>query len=221
MAVKDDAAAGAASTPAGAAGTTTVVTTPAATPTPAAATPAATTTTTTEEKPAAKGKEPGSKDDTATLESKAPEKYDLKLPDGGRIDARDLATIETVARQQGWSNEEAQQRVAAHADAIEAQSTRFLDETTADKVYGGANLEETKRLAKIALNELRPEGSARGDALRALLDKSGYGNHLEVLSLFADLGKRMAEDGGAHLTGGDASVTRDAAELIYGKSAAT
>lgn len=151
-------------------------------------------------------------------ESKAPAKYALTVPDGGRLDEHDLTSYEALAREQGWSNEEAQARVAAHAEAIEAESARFEAATRADPVYGGQHLEETQQHVRRALDHLRPKGTPRGDAFRALLNKSGYGNNLEVVSLFADLGKRMAEDGsvgGSGGGGGDDELST--AERIYGR----
>lgn len=173
-----------------------------------------------EQKPdAAAGSEPGSKAAAPAGEVKAPEKYDLKLPDGGRIDAEELKHFESVARSQKWTNEQAQQAINDHVVALDAQSTRFLEETRADPEYGGEKLQETQKLARAVLEKVRPAGTPRGDALRALLNKTGYGNHKEVISFLADLGKMMAEDtatgGGAR--GGGAS--RDAATVLYGGTA--
>lgn len=170
---------------------------------------------TTEEKPGDKAADtPAGKDGQAKPESKAPEKYALTTPDGGRIDAHTLAAIEATARAQGWTNEEAQQHVDAHAAAIDTQSAQFLEETTADPIYGGAQLEATTKLASAALDKLRPAGTPRGDALRALLHRSGYGNHLEVVSLLADLGKLMAEDSTIGIgTGGEKEL--DLAHALY------
>ena len=165
----------------------------------------------TEQKPA----EPPAEAKPAEPASKVPDKYVLTLPDGGRIDAHDLATIEALAREQGWSNDEAQQRVIVHADAIEAQSARFQADTKADPVYGGQHLDETLKHVGLALDTLRPAGTPRGDGFRGLLNKSGYGNNLEVVSFLADLGKLMAEDGTAG--GGGASVeSMDIATALYG-----
>lgn len=186
---------------------------------------AAADTTTDDTTTADKGKEPGSKDGAAA--SKAPEKYDLTLPAGGRIDAQDLTAIETLARSQNWTNEEAQQRVNDHAAAIDAQSTQFLETTKADATYGGDKLPETLKHASAALDHFRPKGTPQGDAFRALLDKSGYGNHLAVVSLLADLGNAMAEDSplAGHTTGGatttpkaDVKSSADVGAVLYGKS---
>lgn len=165
------------------------------------------------EKPAEK---PASKDGAPSEKPKAPEKYTLTLPDGGRLDQTDLDAIAKVAKAEGWSNEEAQARVLAHAAAIEAQSAHFLETTKADPVYGGAHLDESLKHASRALDTLRPKGDPRGDSFRTLLDKSGYGNHLEVVAFLADLGKLMAEDGTAGGSGG--ASPKHPAEILYDKS---
>ena len=151
-----------------------------------------------------------------TTKSAAPEKYELTLPEGGRLDETDLKSLETVARSLGWTNEEAQQRLEEHADALVAQSERFLAETTQDPDYGGEKLETTQKLAKAALEKLRPAGTPRGDALRALLDKSGYGNHVAVISLLADIGKAMAEDAPLAGAAASGSAKKDPASVLYG-----
>ena len=165
------------------------------------------------EKPA---ENPAGKDDQAKPESKAPEKYTLTIPQGARLTSDDLTTIEAEARAADLSQEDAQAYVADVAAKVEAQSTAFRQVTEADPVYGGAHLDETTKHATRALDKLRPAGTPRGDALRALLHRSGYGNHLEVVSLLADLGKLMAEDGTAGGSGGGGSPSKDPATVLYG-----
>jgi hypothetical protein len=210
MAVTDSAAAGAASTTDGAANKDGK---PAAGTQPAAdGKPAGTTGTET----ADTGKEPASKDAAASQQAKAPEKYALKFPEGGHVDASDLTAIEQLARAQDWTNDEAQAFVNQRDADVKKAATQFQEETKADPVYGGAHFDETQTHVTRALDKLRPAGTPRGDAFRALLNKSGYGNHLEVVSLLADLGKQMAEDspvGGIAGGGGD---SKDAASSLYG-----
>jgi hypothetical protein len=135
---------------------------------------------------AAKGKKT---DDTG-----APEKYTLKVPEGGRISDADLKSVETLARAEGWTNDEAQARLEQHAQQIDAMSTRFMEQTAADPTYGGDKLEATTKNATAALNRFRPAGTPRGDALREMLNRTGYGNNLEWVSLMADIGAAMGED---------------------------
>lgn len=220
MAATTDAAAGAASTTDGTADATKTGATADTTKTGAAGTDGTKTgdTTTDTTKTGDTSTQTGGKDDAAAQQSKAPAKYALTLPENGHLDAHDLTAIETIARQQGWTNDEAQQRVNDHAAAVAAQSAHFTEQTKADPVYGGAKLPETLKHAGLALDKLRPVGTPRGDAFRALLDKSGYGNHPEVVSLLADLGSAMAEDRttGAHGGGGGGGATKDAATTLYG-----
>lgn len=157
----------------------------------------------------------GGKDGAATdAAPKPPASYTLTVPDGGRVSAEDLAALEAFAREQGWTNDQAQQALDGHAEAIEAQSTRFLEATTADPIYGGEHLAETQRRAEAALERLRPKGTPRGDGLRKLLQASGYGNHIEVISLLADIGAAMAEDG--HVQGAQhTKANKSIAEILY------
>ena len=155
------------------------------------------------------------KDGKAAAEPKAPEKYALTMPEGGHVDAKDLATLETIARAQNLSNEEAQALLDSHAASVAAESERFLTETKADPEYGGDKLDKSIELATALLDKVRPKGTARGDALRSLLTKTGYGNHVEVIALLADLGKLMAEDG--HVGGkGGGNEKKSTAEVLYG-----
>lgn len=180
---------------------------------PAESTTPAETTTTTEKPGEQAAEKPASTADAPA--SKAPEKYALTLPENGRLDARDLALYETIARTNGWTNEVAQQRLVEHAGAVEAQSVQFTEDTKADAIYGGEHLADTLKHAAFALDKLRPKDTPRGDGFRALLDRSGYGSNLEVVSLLADLGKLMAEDGGATLSGGGAVAPKSAADVLY------
>lgn len=156
------------------------------------------------------------KDDKAKTESKAPEKYALTMPEGGNVDEKDVAQIEVIARAQNLTNEEAQALLVNHAESIKAESARFLAETNADPEYGGDKLDKSIELATAFLDRVQPRGTPKGDALRAMLNKSGYGNQVRVISLLADAGKLMAEDG--HVSGQSGGTEKKTqAEVLYGK----
>jgi len=166
---------------------------------------------------------PGGKDGKSDDAPKAPEKYDLKVPEGStHIDANDLPHFAAIAKANGWTNEQAQAFIVAHQDAVHAQRQTFIDTVKSDPDYGGDKLANTQRLAHLALNRIRPEGTTRGDALRYLLDKSGFGDHLEVISFLADIGKLMAEDTqpGVSFRGAAPSTKRDPATVLYGEQSA-
>lgn len=194
--------------------------TPAAGTTTAAKTGEQTTTPATEQKDekAGDGKqtETGSKDGTQTAESKAPEKYELTIPDADKayVDARDLKMFEDLARKAGLSNEDAQAYLEEQLETTRAQAASYLAETKADKTYGGDKLEETKRLAQSVVDKIRPAGHARRDSFLRFMGRGGAGNNIEVLSFLADLGKAMGEDSVGH-TRTASGETKSAADKLY------
>lgn len=149
---------------------------------------------------------------------KAPDKYELKLPDKSHLDANDVKAIETIARENNWTNDEAQLALQHHHDTMHEQAANFLAETTADKTYGGENLAKSQARAKAVIDRIRPATHPRAQAFRALLDKSGYGNHIEILSFLADLGGQLDEDGAAGGDGTSGATQEDAAAKLYGGS---
>lgn len=153
---------------------------------------------------------------------KAPDKYELEMPSdaGDYLDESDLKTVEGVARAKGWTNEQAQASLDEYADGLAKQSAGFRAETEKDPTYGGDNLAETQRLARLALDKVRPANTEEGKGLRRLLAKSGYGNNLRIVSFLADLGKLMAEDSPGGSSSGGKGGSKDAATLLYGESAA-
>jgi hypothetical protein len=216
------AAGGKGTTDTAAATTTTTTDKPAATDTkPAETKPAAT----TETKPAAttEGKaddtttaKPAGKDGTQTAEPKAPEKYALKVPDGAEwLGTDELARFEKSARAKNLSNEQAQSVLDEAITTRAEESAAFRTVTESDPTYGGDNLAETQRLATLALDRIRPKGSTRGDSFRSYLTNSGHGNHLEVVSLLADLGKLMAEDQPGAPTSLRSAGKADPAKKLY------
>lgn len=143
--------------------------------------------------------------------------YALKVPEGADalFDAADLTQFESVAKTEGWTPDEAQERVNDHAAALTAQRTAFLAETTADPTYGGEKLADTQRLGNLALDKIRPVGSPRGDSFRRFIAKTGHANNIEVVSLLADFGKLFAEDrpGGSAPSAGGAREYNLAVDL--------
>lgn len=151
----------------------------------------------------------GTKDGKPAGTGGAPEKYALTIPKDGAVDATDVATVEKIAREHGLSNEEAQGVLDKQNAYLIEQSEGFAAQLTADPDYGGDKLAETQRLAKSVIDAVRPEGHPRRAAFQRLLDKSGAGNHIEVASFFADLGKKLAEDTPVAGPGGSGGNRRD------------
>jgi len=155
---------------------------------------------------------------TDTGATGAPETYELTLPDGGLLDPDDLTAVETLARANGWTNEQAQAALESHAEALAAQSDRFLTATMADSTYGGTKLEATQVAAKRALDRFSPAGTPLGDQLRRQLDKNGFGNYLPLVALLANIGTAMADDKGPG-AGAVAGNKKTAVEKFYGPQA--
>lgn len=155
--------------------------------------------------------EPGTK---AGEPPKAPEKYELRVPEAAQdyVEDADLQQIETLARQAGWSNDEAQGLLDDEIAARKALSERWLAETTADQDYGGSKLLETQRLANLAIDRVRPVGHRWREPFKRLL-RGGAGARLQVVSVLADFGRLMAEDRPASGSSGGAGSTDKASKL--------
>jgi hypothetical protein len=160
---------------------------------------------------------PGRKD---AHEAKAPAKYDLELPDGADhwIDEADLKAFKKDARTRGLTNEQAQDALDQFVTRAADQSERWYQEVADDDTYGGDNLAETERLARLALDRIEPKNTDHGKALRTILRKTGYGNKLEIVRFLAKAGKLMAEDSGGSAGSGSGGGAKDAAERLYGKT---
>jgi hypothetical protein len=146
-----------------------------------------------------------------------PEPYVLTIPDSAKtfLEQADLAPIVELARELKLDTAAAQALVDQHVEVLQNASAAFRTTTENDTDYGGPKLEETTQLSNLVLDQVRPAGTPRGDGLRRLLARSGYGNHIEVVSFLADLGRMMREDtpvGG----GRPAAGQMDAAEKLYG-----
>lgn len=148
-------------------------------------------------------------------EKKAPDTYKLALPEKTTLGDDDLKAIETIARENDLSNEDAQALVQRNHDLLVEQSAKFLEVTTADKTYGGDNLAKSQARAKAVIDKVRPANHPRRAAFTALLDRSGYGNNIEILSFLADLGALTEEDGA--ITGeGATRGSKSAEDVLYG-----
>ncbi len=168
------------------------------------------------------GKEPEGKAGAESA-SKAPEKYDLKVPQGADayLDADDVRDIEGLCRNAGFSNEEAQAVLDEHLARVQAQSERYRAQAEADPAYGGEHLAETQRRAKLAIDKLRPQGHPRRESFLRFLGRGGAGNHIEALSFLADLGAQLDEARvGGPPSAGSGGQKKSHAEVLFGDVAA-
>lgn len=126
----------------------------------------------------------------------APEKYELKAPEGQEFDGEFLKAYEETAKELNLTNEAAQKLIdkvspvmqKQQMERIEAVRKEWTENSKADKEFGGDKLNENLVTAKAALDQFgTPE-------LKQLLNDSGLGNHPEVIRLLYRAGKQISQD---------------------------
>ncbi len=164
-------------------------------------------------KAAEQGKETPGKDGE---KPKAPEKYTLTVPENGKpyVDEKVLAQVEKLAKANGWSNDDAQAQLNDHIETMRALSTSYLDETKADKQYGGDTLEETTKLARLAIAKIRPEGHPYREPFLQFLNRFAGENNINVVAFLADVGRHFAEDSPA-IGKGAGGKEKTAEDVLY------
>lgn len=154
----------------------------------------------------------------------APEKYEFKAPEGASaFDDTVLATYSDAARELNLTQEGAQALLAKVGPVIQAQQmaklTEFYadiggmpdtwaDQMKADKELGGDKLDANLAIAKKAMD-------LGGPAFVTMLNKTGLGNHPELIRTFHRIGKSLSEDKFVP-NGGGAGTQLTAAQKLYG-----
>jgi hypothetical protein len=127
-----------------------------------------------------------------TEEKIVPDKYDLKIPDGSLIEPSFLDGIAANAKAQGLSQEEAQAYLDQQSNNlksyVENRSKQWEEQVKADSELGGDGLNQNVELARRVADRF---GS---DQLKTELNRSGFGNHPELVRLLSRIGKAMSED---------------------------
>lgn len=128
--------------------------------------------------------------------SEVPEKYELNPGEGKEFDSEFLQVYEETARELELSNEKAQKIIdklgpvleRRQAERIEAVRNEWAEQSKVDKEFGGEKLAENLAVAKQALDKFgTPE-------LKELINKSGFGNHPELIRFFYRAGKATTPD---------------------------
>lgn len=131
----------------------------------------------------------------------APEKYELKLPDGVILDEAAFKAVEPTLRKLNLTNDQANElatayaafqtaQVKAQADAALRQVDGWVSAVSADKEIGGPGKPQDLPAVKDAQAALARFGSP---ALSAFLDASGIGSHPEIIRAFAKIGALTRE----------------------------
>jgi len=149
-----------------------------------------------------------------------PEKYELKLQEESLIDSAYLESFEAYAKEKKLSQDQAQELLQREETARksyydsqiqkwEQVKEQWKQQTIADPEIGGEKFAENAELAKRTLEKFSTPQFV------SALDSSGYGNHPELVRVFARIGQAMREAkiiGGNVNTGGQKSIE----DIFYG-----
>jgi hypothetical protein len=146
--------------------------------------------------------------------------YSLKLPEGSKLQKAQADEIAAYAKEQGLSKEQAQkqlERESKLASDFETQSLNQLKEATGqwleavktDKEIGGEGFPKNAELAKRVVTRFgTPE-------FKAELERTGLGNHPELVRVFVRIGQAMSDDQFVQ-PGSQSTPKKDIAEKFYG-----
>lgn len=150
---------------------------------------------------------PGEANADAQKPEGAPDAYQLTAPDG--MDAEELKTFETFARERKLTNEQAQAALNTLPDALASQVSRFRADAEKHPEIGGEKFEKATADAVKALDHFLPATEPEGAALRRGLNVSGYGNYAPLVLLLSRIGKAMGEDGGVGIVKASTTVAAE------------
>jgi hypothetical protein len=123
-----------------------------------------------------------------------PENYELTLPANGVLDATDLAAVTAMAKEGGWTNEQAQTALNELQTSLAAQTQTFITELEAHPEIGGVNRGPAQENMLRALDRFLPASEPLGARLRTELTKTGKQHDPAVVLLLSRIGKAMRED---------------------------
>lgn len=165
--------------------------------------------------------EPKQPQPESTKEAPKEEKLELKLPDGSLLDQSALDGIAQLAKEQGLSPKQAQALVEKQAATLKAYSDKVVSDWTkqreawseaikADKEIGGDQMPKSVELAKQVVSKFGSED------FRKALNETGFGNHPELVRIFARIGKMIGNDTLVRASTSPATSKKPLEEVFYG-----
>lgn len=154
-----------------------------------------------------------------------PEKYELKIPDGSKLKATAVERIARTAREQGLTNDEAQQLLVQEHEAVTTYQTEQDQELAArksgwktdlesDPVLGGDNLKANSELVRRGL-----EANFSKETI-AFIDTLELGNNKFLFKDLLKLGNKLKDDKIGILNGGQPPAGRKpVAQVFFGADA--
>lgn len=149
-----------------------------------------------------------------------PEKYDLKIAEGSLLDKSRVTEIEAYAKDNKLTNQQAQDLLNKEHEVVskfhtnqisqfEQTKEKWRQEIVNDKEFGGENFNRNVEYAHRALNQYGSQ------SLKEQLEKTGLGNHPDLVKMLSNIGKAMAEDR-LIKPGGSPANKRPLEEVFYG-----
>lgn len=124
------------------------------------------------------------------------EPYELTAPEGYPMDAGALKAFTEHCRAAGFSKEQAEAQLAwmqgnyqRWQEQQAAQRKSWREELRADKEFGGDKYGISVTEAQQGLAEFDKD-----DKIKTMLRETGYGDHPDVIRIFARVGRALAED---------------------------
>lgn len=149
-----------------------------------------------EHEKAAKGDDDaGDKKDDDSGDPIDPASYDYgEVPEGFVLDPAIDKEFRELAAERKWSQDDVkaltgmqaklyEKQMSAHAETVK----EWGDSLATNKEIGGSNLDKNLGMARAAISEFFPEGA------RDMLDRTGLGNHPDMVVGFVRLGAAMGE----------------------------
>lgn len=172
--------------------------------------------------PAVTPQTPAPVEQAAPAAPAVPEKYELKMPENTRLSPEYVDKVSLYAKEKQLSNAQAQEllnREAAAVDGYYNQHVQLFEKTVEtwkqdamkDPEIGGDGFTKNVELAHRALEKFSTP------AFKETLEATGYGNHPELIRIFARIGKLMAEDRMV-VPGAQTGGSKTYEEIFYGKS---
>jgi hypothetical protein len=134
------------------------------------------------------------------------------------VDASDIETVTGMAKERGWSHEQAQTALNELNANLLAQSQAFRVTLDAHPEIGGTKFAAAQERATRVLDKFLPSTSPEGIEFRLALNKSGYGNYAPLMLLMSRIGAAMGEDrpiGGSPTSAATPPAPQSTAELLY------
>ena len=146
--------------------------------------------------------------------------YKFEEMEGLSLDNPSVDKFKTVAKDLGLKNDDAQKLLTLASDHMrslsQAQQDHFVktretwvNSLREDKEFGGGNFNDTVANAQKVVRDF-------GSPELSQFLKQGYGDHPELIKLFAKIGRSIGED--KPVDGGPTRPQKSMAEIIYGDS---